>query len=64
MPETEKKELSRQEANKKIVEFLVVAVENHPQWRFHQILQNYNIVKPNKDQWYEESTATLEGIHL
>ena len=51
---------SRQEANRKILELLAQAVENNPDFRFHQLLQNLGIEVPYTDQFYEESTKTLE----
>ena len=51
---------SRQEANHKILELLTQAVENNPDLRFHQLLQNLGIEVPYTDQFYEESTKTLE----
>lgn len=51
---------SRQEANRKILELLAQAVENNPDLRFHQLLQNLGIEVPYTDQFYEESTKTLE----
>ena len=49
----------RQETNRKIVEIVAKAVEEFPDWRFHQILQNIQVEEPAIDQWYEESTETL-----
>ena len=51
---------SRQEANRKILELLAQVVENNPDLRFHQLLQNLGIEVPYTDQFYEESTTTLE----
>ena len=51
---------SRQEANRKILELLAQAVEKNPDFRFHQLLQNFGIEIPHIDQFYEESTKTLE----
>ena len=51
---------SRQEANRKILELLAQAVEKNPDFRFHQLLQNLGIEVPYTDQFYEESTKTLE----
>ena len=51
---------SRQEANCKILELLAQAVEKNPDLRFHQLLQNFGIEIPHIDQFYEESTKTLE----
>ena len=51
---------SRQEANRKILGLLAQAVERNPDFRFHQLLQNFGIEIPHIDQFYEESTKTLE----
>lgn len=49
----------RQEANRQILDLVKEAIEGHPDWRFHQILQNMGIEEPHDDQWYEESEETL-----
>lgn len=60
--------MTRQEANRKIVNLLSAAVEQHPDWRFHQILQNLFInlrVVPEfrcLDQFHEESEETLNRV--
>ena len=60
--------MNRQEANRKILNLLSAAVEQYPDWRFHQILQNLQInlrdVTEFKchDQFYEESEETLDRI--
>lgn len=60
--------MNRQEANRKILSILSDIIEQHPDWRFHQILQNLHIslrdVTEFKclDQFYEESEETLERI--
>ena len=54
--------MTRQEANRMIVETIKDAVELYPDWRFHQILQNMGIEQPAIDQWYEESDETLCNI--
>lgn len=53
--------MTRLEANRKIVEKIAEAVENNPDWRFHQILQNIH-VSTGEDQWYDESEKTLSEI--
>ena len=53
---------SRQEANRKILELLAKAVEKNPDFRFHQLLQNFGIEVPHTDQFYEESSKTLEDL--
>lgn len=52
----------RLEANRKIVETLAQAVEQNPDLRFHQLLQNLGIEIPCTDQFNEESTKTLETL--
>ena len=54
--------MTRQEANRKILELVSKAVEEFPDWRFHQILQNLGVEQPAIDQWYEESDETLNNI--
>lgn len=54
--------MSRLEANREIVAAISDLVEKHPQWRFHQILMNYDIESPNEDRWYEESDKTLAKL--
>ena len=54
----------RQEANRKIVELVAKAVEEFPDWRFHQILQNLGAESPGEDQWHEESEETLSSINI
>ena len=56
--------MTRQEANRKIVEYISGMVEKYPDWRFHQILLNGRITKPSTDQWYEESEDTLKNIKI
>lgn len=53
---------TRLEANRKIVETLAQAVEQNPDLRFHQLLQFLGIETPRIDQFYEESTETLETL--
>ena len=54
--------MNRQDANRKILELVSRAVEEFPDWRFHQILQNLGVEQPAIDQWYEESDETLRNI--
>lgn len=54
--------MTRLEANRKILEKISEIVETQPDWRFHQILQNMGIESPGCDQWYDESSRTLEDI--
>lgn len=56
--------MTRQEANRKILEKIAKVVEAEPHWRFHQILQNIGIElhgQRGQDQWFEESVETLEA---
>ena len=52
----------RQEANRTILNLLSEAVEKNPDLRFHQLLQNFGIEIPHTDQFYEESSKTLENL--
>ena len=54
--------MSRQEANRKILSILSATIEQHPDWRFHQILYNLNISLTHIDQYYEESEETLKRV--
>ena len=54
--------MTRQEANRKILDLVGKAIEEFPDWRSHQILQNMWIEQPAIDQWYEESEDTLNNI--
>ena len=51
--------MTRQEANRKIVEKIARLVELFPDWRFHQILQNTCCSQVGWDQWFEEPEDTL-----
>lgn len=54
--------MTRQEANRKILEKISKVVEREPDWRFHQILQNIGVTQGGYDQWHEESAETLSNI--
>jgi len=68
--------MSRQEANRKIVEELSKAIEKYPDLRFHQLLYNMDVQVPVpildehghqagmhfKDLHHEESSKTLERM--
>lgn len=55
--------MSRIEANRKIIAKLSVIVEQCPDWRFQQILQNAGISSRfGEDLWYEESEKTLQKL--
>ena len=53
---------TRQEANRTILNLLSEAIEKNPGLRFHQILQNLGIEVPHTDQFYEESSKTLDDL--
>ena len=53
---------SRQEANRTILNLLTEAVEKNPDLRFHQLLQDLGVEIPHTDQFYEESSKTLENL--
>ena len=59
--------MTRQEANKKILEKLTKMVEKYPDWRFGQLLVNCDlleIIEPGivADPFHEESEQTLKNI--
>jgi hypothetical protein len=54
---------SRYDSNKAIIEIISLIAEKFPDWRFHQILQNIEIIgRLGEDLFYEESIETLERI--
>ncbi len=53
---------SRYSSNKEILEKLSILVEKHSDLRFHQMLQFLEISFPDTDQYYEESTETLNRM--
>lgn len=54
---------SRYDSNKAIIEIISLVAEKFPDWRFHQILQNIEIIgRLGEDLFYEESIETLERI--
>lgn len=54
---------SRYDSNKAIIEIISLVVEKFPDWRFHQILQNIEIIgRLGEDLFYEESIETLERM--
>lgn len=54
---------SRYDSNKAIIEIISLVAEKFPNWRFHQILQNIEIIgRLGEDLFYEESIETLERI--
>lgn len=54
--------LSRYQTNCLIMAKLQRLIDRYPDQRFHQILQNIGVEDPGHDQFYEESTDTLETI--
>ena len=54
--------LSRYQANCLIMAKLQRLIDRYPDQRFHQILQNIGVEDHGHDQFYEESTDTLETI--
>lgn len=55
--------MTRQAANYEILNKLYAAVEQHPDWRFNEILQNLDVYCPTHvDQYYEESEATFKRV--
>lgn len=54
---------SRYDSNKAIIEIISLVAEKFPDWRFHQILQNIEIIgRLGEDLFYEESIETLERM--
>lgn len=53
---------SRQETNRTILNLISEAVEKNPDFRFHQLLQSLGVENPAIDQFYEESSKTLENL--
>ena len=56
------RKMTRQEANRLILENIAKTVEDWPEWRCHQILQNLGIEDRDRDQWFDESTETLKDM--
>jgi len=56
--------MTRLDANREIVKTISAAVEEFPDWRFHQIMQNLGLElgNPDWDPWYEESEKTLAQL--
>lgn len=61
---------SRQEVNRELVKILNDAVEKFPDWRFGQILFNYNFITRKhssfdiEDPFYEESQETFDKLRI
>lgn len=54
---------TRQKCNKELVAIISDFVNECPDWRFHQILQNIGITtRSGGDMFYEESSETLERV--
>lgn len=54
---------NRQLYNRQLLHTISYFVENCPDWRFHQILQNIGITtRDGGDMFYEESFETLERL--
>lgn len=54
--------MKRLEANREILKHLSQIVESCPDWRFQQILFNFDLYTPDEDRFYEESTETLNKL--
>lgn len=52
---------SRYKCNKEILNILADLIEEYPDWRFHQLLQNVRI-EDFSDRFYEESRETLKRL--
>lgn len=50
--------------NRSILARLAELAEKYPDWRFHQLLQNAGVSRPGEDQFYEESSSTLENMKM
>jgi hypothetical protein len=57
-------EMTRLEANRKILKILSEYLEKYPTMRFNQALLNLDIVIKNSDQFYEESEKTLKRAEI
>lgn len=54
---------TRIEYNRQILAAIAATIEQFPEWRFHQILQNMNITDSSgTDKWFEESYETAETL--
>ena len=54
--------MTKQNANKKILEILSEIVEAQPDWRFGQILENAGTVLQGSDMFFEKSAETLSRM--
>lgn len=67
-------EMTRQETNRELVEHLILLIEEHPDQRFSQILQNYGFIStgpyvpgespPWINEFYGEPHKILERVLL
>lgn len=56
--------MTRLEANRLIIVKLSKAVEALPQWRFQQILHNFEVIdQEGRDRFFEESVETLKLLN-
>ena len=54
----------RLRSNRLILARLAELVETHPDWRFHQLLQNAGVSRSGEDKFYEESRKTFENMKM
>jgi hypothetical protein len=52
--------MTRQEANRKILELLTKEVEAHPDLRFNQIIVNKNLTKTESGSYYQQTHNTVD----
>lgn len=52
--------MTRQEANRELVQFISDMVETYPDLRFNQLIMNCIMSDIDKDYFYEESVLTLD----
>ena len=55
-------EVKRFDCNRKIIKMLEYYIEANPNMRFNQLLQVFDVVIKNSDQFYEESAETLQRM--
>ena len=51
--------MTRQEANREIINYILLYIKIYPEWRFEQILSNLGITEVD---FYKESSKTLEIV--
>lgn len=54
--------MSRQEANRRILQILAEAVERYPDFRFGQIAYSLGIFTLDSNDFYAESVTILEDV--